>query len=154
LADNVASHTPQLAPAVTTAGAGWDVHVLQVTDGTLFGALRIEAPRRFRYVAVTLEVVYGGIGCAQLFPDTVALVYTGSSPLHGLSQAPWLYFNEDTGEVQQLSESPVVVPVKADAPQHATFVYEFHQDCREFRLYFPGCEGIAIELEERYSEKG
>ena len=82
-----------------------------------------------------------------MYPDTVVLVCSGSSPLHGLSQPPLLFFNEDTGKVHCLNEEPITIPVEPGTVQCATYVYEFHQDCREFRLYFPGCEGILIEVE-------
>jgi hypothetical protein len=133
--------------------AAWSVRILKVEEGSLFGAFCVEAPRRFRYIAVTLEYVYQGAGQTELYPDTVALVHIGSSPLQGLSQSPRLFFNEDTGEVHRLSEDPVVIAIAAGLPQCATLVYEFHHDCREFRLYFPGCEGIPIEAEERPGTK-
>ena len=146
LIDDAASHLSQLIATASTANAGWTVHVLCVAEGALFGAFQVEAPRRFRYVAVTLEYVYQGTDRAELYPDAVALVYTGSSPLQGLSQTPRLFFNENSGEVRRLYEESVMIPIEACLPQRATFVYEFHRDCREFRLYFPGCVGIPIQL--------
>jgi hypothetical protein len=146
LLNDVVSHTQQPMSNATATESGWSAQVLQVTDGILFGAFRVEAPRRFRYIAVTLEYIYRGAGRMELYPDTVALVHIGSSPLQGLSRSPLLFFNEDTGAVLRLNEEPIVIPVEASLPQCATFVYEFHHDCREFRLYFPGCEGIEIVL--------
>jgi hypothetical protein len=153
LPHDFATHAPPVAAPSTALEAGWSVHVTHVEEGSLFGALPVDAPRRFRYIAVTLEYHYRGTGQTVLYPDTIALVYIGSSPLQGLTRAPLLFFNENTGEVRQLNEEPIAIPVESDIPQHATFVYEFHQVCREFRLYFPGCEGIPIELENRISAK-
>jgi hypothetical protein len=153
LPDNFTRHALPVAAPSTTPELGWSVHVAHVEEGSLFGALHVEAPRRFRYIASTLEYLYRGVGWTELYPDTVALVHIGSSPLQGLSQSPLLFFNEDTSEVRRLGAEPIAIPVKAGIPQCATFVYEFHQDCCEFRLYFPGCEGIPIRVEERLSAK-
>ncbi len=126
--------------------SAWSVRILKVEEGSLFGAFCVEAPHRFRYIAVTLEYVYQGDGQTELYLDTVALVHIGSSPLQGLSQSPLLFFNEETGEVHRLNEDLAVIPIEAGLPQCSTFVYEFHHDCREFCLYFAGCEGIRIML--------
>jgi hypothetical protein len=146
LPDDFARHAPPAAALSTTLEAGWSVHVTHVEEGGLFGALHVEAPRRFRYIAVTLEYQYRGTGQTVLYPDTVALAHIGSSPLQGLTRAPLLFFNEITSEVRPLGEEPIAIPVEADILQRATFVYEFHRGCQEFRLYFPGCEGILISL--------
>jgi hypothetical protein len=45
-----------------------------------------------------------------------------------------------------LADQSIVVSVEANTMQRGLFVFEFHHDCREFRLYFPGCEGIDIDL--------
>jgi hypothetical protein len=146
LPDNITPHTPQLISTAAAPDTGWAVSVLHVEEGSLFGTFHAEASYRFRYIAVTLEYVYRGASRTELYPDTVALVYTGSSPLQGLSQSPRLFFNEDTREVHRLNGEPVIIPVEAGLLQFATFVYEFHHDCREFCLYFPGCKGITISL--------
>ncbi len=139
--------TPQISDEVLKPnGSSWSVRILKVTEGNLFGAFCVEAPRRFRYIAVTLEYVYHGAGWTELYTETVALVHIGSSPLQGLSHSPLLFFNEDTGEVHRLNEDSAVIRIEAGVPRYATFVYEFHHDCREFRLYFPGCEAIPIQV--------
>ena len=147
--DGFIPHAAQWIASSAKSDSGWSVRVIRAERGSLFGAPRVEAPRRFRYIAITLEYVYRGAAQAELYPDTVALVHIGPSPLQGLSQSPLLFFDEDRGEAHRLNEEPIAIAVEADRPQCATFVYEFHQDCREFRLYFPGCEGMALVVEAR-----
>lgn len=142
MTDDVTSHAAQLI----STDADWAVQVTRVEEGSVFGSARVEAPRRFRYIAVTLEYIYLGKGRAELYPETVVLVYTGSSPLQGLTEAPLIFQSGESDHAVWLADQSTVVPVAAHITQQATFVFEFHQDCRAFRLYFPGCEGIEIDL--------
>jgi hypothetical protein len=132
--------------ALQTDGAAWSVRVLKVEEGSVFGSTRIEAPRRFRYITLTLEYVYLGAGLSELYPETVALAYTGTSPLQGLTEAPLVFQSGESDQAVWLADRSIAVAVAAKTLQHATFVFEFHHNCREFRLYFPGCEGITITL--------
>ena len=138
---------PYAAPDDQASASAWSVHITRVDAGQIFGALPRAAPRRFRYITVTLEYVYRGVGCAELDTDAIVLMCAGSSPLQGLTQSPSVYLDEDTGHVLWPGEEPVVLSIEAHSLRRATLVYAFHEDCREFRLYFPECEGIAIDLE-------
>jgi hypothetical protein len=143
---DVTPHAPQLITTATTPDASWSVRVLKVEEGCLFGAFYVETPRRFRYITLTLEYVYVGTSQTELYPETVALVHTGSSPLQGLSEAPLIFQNGEFDQAVWLADHAIVVSVEANVLQCGLFVFEFHQDCREFRLYFPGCEGIGVEI--------
>ncbi|MBI5567965.1 MAG: hypothetical protein HY870_23915 [Chloroflexi bacterium] len=147
------SAVPYAAPDDRARASAWSVDITRVDAGQIFGALPRAAPRRFRYITVTLEYAYRGAGRAELAPDTIVLMCAGSSPLQGLTQSPGVYLDEETGHVLWPGEELIVLSIAADRLQRATLVYAFHEDCREFRLYFPECEGIAIRLEEMTGAK-
>ena len=151
---NAAAHGSQgSVNNISAVGPIWSVRVLRVEEGSLFASTRVEAPRCFRYITLTVEYVYLGSGQSELYPEMVALVYTGSSPLHGLSEAPLIFQSGEAAQAIWLAGQSIVVSVEANVWQRSLFVFEFNQDCREFCLYFPGCEGIPIWLEKTSGEK-
>ena len=122
----------------------WSVRVLYIGEGRLFEGLRVASQPQFRYVKIRLAYVYQGSGRAELYPNTVVLVCFDPSPLHGLARSPAMFRDEDTQQVAYLDVQSPILSVEAGTLHRATFVYEFHRNCRAFRLYFPGCEGIII----------
>jgi hypothetical protein len=123
----------------------WAVRITHLEAGQIYGALPRAAPHRFRYITLTLEYLYRGMDCTDLYPESIVLVCFGCSPLQGLAQPPLLFFDEDAGRLMWPDELPLALSIDAGMPHRATLVYEFHEDCREFRLYFPECDGIGIE---------
>jgi hypothetical protein len=134
------------APDDQERASAWTVRITCFEAGQMFGALPRAAPHRFQYITLTLEYVYRGTDRAELYPESIALVCFGSSPLQGLSQTPLLFLDEHTGHLIWPDEQPIALPIDAGVLHRATLVYEFHEDCREFRLYFPECDGLCIEL--------
>jgi hypothetical protein len=123
----------------------WSVRVIHTGEGNLFGAVHLESPRRLRYVSITLEYSYQGLARTVLYPDAIVLVCIGSSPLQGMARSPILFYDEEEKLIVRPDEQPFALEIEAGTLHRATFVYEFHQTCREFRLYFPGQDGILIE---------
>ena len=128
-------------------GPAWTMRCIQVEDRCGFDAFHRRLPGRFRYVAITLEYAFLGAGRSELRPEAVTLVHTGLSPLQGLARAPAL-FQDHAGQVWSLAEqsAPTMISVESGQPQRGVFTYEFQADCCEFRLYFPGCDGIEVRL--------
>ncbi len=132
-------------------GPAWTVRLIQAEDRCAFDAFHRafhrQLPGRFRYVTITLEYVFLGAGRSELRAEAVTLVHTGLSPLQGLARAPAL-FQDHAGQVWSLAEqsAPTMISVESGQPQRGVFTYEFQADCSEFRLYFPGCDGIEVRL--------
>ena len=129
-----------------TDGARWAARIIRVETGPTFGAASVRAPDRFRTIAITLEVVYHGPGAGDLYPQTVTLVHVGATPLQGLAQPPALFQDGRGDQAAQPVDPSVVIAAVAGVPRRITLVYEFHRECCEFCLYFPGCEGMRIIL--------
>lgn len=124
----------------------WLVRVTRFGVGRLLGATPVESQCRTHYITITLEYIYLGSGQAELYPNAIVLVCFDPSPLQGLARSPVLYFNENTQQTVKLDKQALGLSIEARTLHHISLVYEFHQDCREFRLYFPGREGIPVEL--------
>ena len=122
------------------------MQVIRSGEGNLFGSFCVDARHRFRYITISLEYIYQGSGRAELYPNAVVLVCFDPSPLYGLASSPTFLFDEDTQQAVKLDEHPLNLSIEAGSLHHAALVYEVHQDCREFRLYFPGLEGIPVTL--------
>ena len=142
----IASELFPHGPPPSQVGASiWSVRITRLEAGQIYGALPRAAPHRFRYVTLALEYRYWGADCADLYPESIVLVCFGCSPLQGLAQTSLLFFDEDAGRLMWPNEQSRALPIDAGILHRATLVYEFHEDCREFRLYFPECDGIGIE---------
>jgi hypothetical protein len=135
-------------------GTRWTARIIRVELGPMFGAsgaVSVHSPDRFRYIAITLEVVYHGPGAGELYPQTVTLVHVGATPLQGLARPP-AFFQDGSAKLAgadqaaQPVDASVVIAAQAGVPQRITLAYEFHRECHEFCLYFPGCEGMRFAL--------
>jgi hypothetical protein len=124
----------------------WKARILRVQSCDKLGVICINPRPDFRYISITLEYCYCGRGKVTFNPGVIALVCFGSSPLQGLARLPLFYSDENSQQINKLSEFPVTFEIEAGRIYYATLVYEFHQNCFEFRLYFPGQEGLTIEL--------
>jgi hypothetical protein len=130
----------------TADGSRWAARIIRVETGPTFGAACVRTPDQFRTIAITLEVVYQGPGAGELYPQTVTLVHVGATPLQGLTRSPALFQDGRAGRAAQSVNSSVVIAALCEpgVPRHITLAYEFHRECCEFCLYFPGCEGMRF----------
>jgi hypothetical protein len=142
--------TPTITPTPkvgdTVVGPRWKVKVVKVETATEFGDYYLEATSNHRFVIVTLEYTYLGPGKAEFIPESVILVYTGSTGLTGWAQTTSLYRGEISSEVIDFDETARVYYLESKTSRTEAFVYEFNKDYADFRLYFPEIQPIAIKL--------
>ena len=144
---NLASESP--CGAVACAGADglpWAILSALASASDSVGEFSVGSPGRFRYSVVRLEYVYLGTGAGLFTPAMVILVHTGRSVFEGLAHAPVLFQDESAGQPVRLAEVPITVEIGRCVRRLGIFVYEFPAECREFRLYFPGCEGLPLSV--------
>ncbi|MBL7182904.1 MAG: hypothetical protein ISS50_00475 [Anaerolineae bacterium] len=144
-----ATPTPVSTPTVgdTVIGSHWKVKVVKVETGDEFGPRGFEEDARNHFVIVTLEYTYLGAGRAEFFPESVVLVYTGSTGLQGWAQTPILHRGEFSSQVVDFTEDVAVNYLDSGDTRTEVFVYEFRDTYTDFRLYFPETQAIAISLE-------
>jgi len=141
--------TPASTPTIgdTVIGPHWKVKVVEVETGDEFGPFGFVEGTKNHFVIVTLEYTYLGPGRAEFFPESVVLVYTGSTGLQGWARKTTLYRGEISSHVVDFREEVVVNYLDSGETRTETFVYEFRKEYADFRLYFPETEAIAISLE-------
>jgi hypothetical protein len=138
------TYTP-LPPTPTPSPPRWEARVL-VSEATLeFGNFHITQGATTRMIRVDIMYTFNGPGAAEFSPETVLLMNEGA-PLAGWARPPNLYRAQDSSAIVNFEDDSLLNPVAAGTTRTDVFIWNWPVQYHRFRLFFPECEPIEVEI--------
>jgi hypothetical protein len=138
------TYTP-LPPTPTPAPPRWEAGVL-VAEATLeFGDFYIQEGATTRMIRIDIMYTFNGPGTTEFSPETVLLM-NETTPFAGWARPPALYRAQDSATVVNFEDDSLLDTLSPGTTRTDVFIWEWPVQYQRFRLFFPECEPIEVEI--------